>query len=295
MSSEWHWFVIAGVVLSLVAMLALMFGNRKTSGQKTTGHSWDGIEELDNPLPMWWVGLFVGSIAFAIPFLLFYPGLGNFAGFGGWSSASQHDRAIAARAERFAPLYAQLGALSEHQLHDDPRARQVGRRLFINNCSTCHGVNAAGSFGFPDLTDGSWIWGDGFTAVKTAITKGRQAAMPAWGVPLGEDGTVNMTQYVLKLAGQPHSNEQAAAATSNYATFCAACHGEGGHGNPALGAPDLTDNRWLYGGTAHQIHFTITHGRTGNMPAHEDLLDANRIHILAGYVTGLQASETAVR
>lgn len=287
MSTFWSWFVILGVCGSLVAMLLLLLGNRKTSGKSTTGHIWDGIEELDNPLPMWWVGLFVGTVVFAVPFLLFFPGLGNFAGFGNWSAANQLDNAVEQSAKRFRPLYAELGQLTEEELHTDPRARQVGRRLFINHCSTCHGVTATGGFGFPNLTDQTWLWGDGIEAVKTAITNGRTGAMPAWGTSLGAEGTAEVTQFVLKLSQQDYDPVRAERGSAHYATFCVACHGELGHGNTQLGAPDLTDSDWLYGGTASEITFTLMHGRAGKMPAHESILDNEKIHILAGYVTSL--------
>jgi len=289
MSVQWHWFVVAGVVLSLLAMVALLLSNRKTSGKETTGHTWDGIKELDNPLPMWWVGLFVGSILFAIPFLLYFPGLGDFSGFGNWSSAAAHDKELADKKQRFLPLYNELGALTEAQLHGDSRAQQIGRRLFINHCATCHGSSAQGSFGFPDLTDDVWLWGGGFEAVKTAITHGRTAAMPSWSQQLGPQGIGEVTQYLLKLAGQSFDQDRATLGEQHYAVFCTACHGVGGTGNPALGAPDFTNGTWLYGGNQNQIAFTIEQGRYGGMPAHADILDANRIHILTGYITSLQS------
>lgn len=287
MSSFWHWFVIIGVVGSLLAMLSLLIFNRKTSGNRTTGHTWDGIEELDNPLPMWWVWLFVGTVIFAVPFLLFFPGFGNFSGVGGWSAAKQHDAAVRQNQTRFEPLYNELGQMAEPDLHANPRAQKVGRRLFINHCSTCHGVNARGGFGFPNLTDTDWLWGDGFDAVKTAITNGRTAAMPPWGVPLGQQGVANVTQYVLQLSGAAHDSERAALGATQFATFCTACHGPEGLGNPVFGAPNLTDDIWLYGGSAGQISFTLQHGRAGNMPAHNLILSENQIHILTGYVTQL--------
>lgn len=291
MSSFWHWFVIAGVVGSLIAMIALLFGNRKTSGEKTTGHNWDGITELDNPLPMWWVGMFVGTVIFAVPFLIYFPGLGDFEGAGDWSSAGQHDRDVERNIERFRPLYAELGQLSESELHADPRARQIGRRLYINHCSTCHGVNAGGAYGFPNLTDSDWIWGEGFGAVRTAITNGRVAAMPAWEAPLGNEGLVQVTQYVLRLSGANHNTEFADEGEPLFQTFCVACHGAEGKGNPLLGAPNLTDNIWLYGGSSTEIKLTLKNGRAGNMPAHDQILDKDQIHVLSGYVTSLSINK----
>ena len=287
MSTGWHWFVIVGVVGVLIGALWLLIGNRHTSDQKTTGHVWDGIEELDNPLPMWWVAMFVGSIVFAVPLLLYYPGLGNMVGIGNWSAVSQHDAEVARRKEKFAPLYAELAQLDETRLHANKRANQVGRRLFLNNCATCHGVNANGSIGFPDLSDDSWLWGSEFDTVKTTITQGRSAQMPAWGTILGDTGVQDVSHHILALAGKPQNIQRAAVGAAQYDMFCVACHGAEGKGSPLLGAPDLTDNRWLYGGNIEQIAFTIRHGRSGNMPPQNEILSPEQIHILAGYVTSL--------
>ena len=287
MSSAWSWFVILGTILSLVATLAFLLSNRSTSGQETTGHDYDGIQELDNPLPLWWVGMFIVSILFAGGYLIYYPGLGNFSGIGNWTSADQVAREQQAHEDRFAPLYARLAQLDEAGLHADRQAQQVGRRLFINNCSTCHGVTAQGAFGFPNLTDDEWIWGKGFDKVKTALQNGRQAAMPGWAAALGDQGVDDVTQHVLKLAGSEHDPEAAARGAGQYAMFCVACHGPEGSGNPILGAPNLANDIWLYGGNADAIAFTLRHGRNGNMPSFARVLDPDRIHILAGYVTSL--------
>ncbi len=289
MSSAWSWFVIFGTLLSLVGVLAFLLMNRSTSGKETTGHDYDGIQEYDNPLPLWWVGMFIVSILFAGGYLVYYPGLGNFSGIGDWSSAGQVTREQQAHDARFAPLYAKLGELDEAALHADRQAQQVGRRLFINNCSTCHGVTGQGATGFPNLTDAEWIWGAGFDNVKTALTSGRQAAMPAWGAALGDEGVANVTQHVLKLSGTEHDAAAAAKGADQYAMFCVACHGSDGKGNPVLGAPDLTNRTWLYGGSADAIAFTIRHGRNGRMPSFAGVLDPEQIHILAGYVTSLSA------
>lgn len=289
MSAVWHWFVILGTLGSLAFFLALLFGNRKTSNDATTGHVFDGIEEYDNPMPMWWVWMFVLSIVFAVGYLIYYPGLGNFGGAAGWSSQKQVAEDQAAHDARFAPLYAELASLDEAALHDSRQAMQVGRRLFINNCSTCHGVNARGAFGFPNLTDDAWIWGSGLANVKTAITAGRQAAMPPWAAALGDQGIEDVTQFVLSLSGADHDAAAAQRGATPYATFCVACHGAQGTGNPALGAPDLSDDAWLYGGSAERIAYTLRNGRNGRMPAFEGVLNPDQIHVLAGYVTSLSA------
>ncbi len=287
MSAGWHWFVILGTILSLAAMGWLLVSNRTTSGEETTGHEWDGIQELDNPLPMWWVGMFVVSIVFTLIYLAYYPGLGNFDGAGAWSSEDQHQAEVDAHEARFAPLYAELGAIDSDALMGDRRAMQVGRRLFINHCSTCHGVNANGSFGFPNLTDEEWIWGGDYNAIRTTLVQGRVAQMPAWGPALGEEGVTNVANYVRKLAGLDHDAEAAAAGMQSYNTICIACHTPEGKGNPLLGSPDLDNDIWLYGSSVEEISFTITHGRQGNMPAQADILTDDKIHILTSYVRSL--------
>jgi cytochrome c oxidase cbb3-type subunit 3 len=289
-TSFWHWFVILGTLGSLAVVLTILLGNRKAPGDRTTGHSYDGIEEYDNPLPMWWVGLFVSSILFGLCYLAWYPGLGQFPGVSEWTSARQHDADQAAHDARFAPLYVRLGALDEADLHADRQAQQVGRRMFINHCATCHGTTAEGAFGFPNLTDDEWIWGAGMEPVKTALREGRQGAMPAWGPALGERGITQMANYVRRLAGVSHNASAADAAAPQFQMFCAACHGAKGTGNPALGAPDLTNDIWLYGGSIDEIAQTLRHGRNGHMPSHQALLDSDKIHIVAAYVTSLGRS-----
>lgn len=287
MSSIWHWFIIIGTFGSLAIFLALLFANRRTSSDTTTGHEYDGIEEYDNPLPMWWVWMFVATIVFALAYLVWYPGLGRFDGVSDWSSRGALTEAQQAHDERFAPIYQELAQLDEGALHDTRRAQQVGRRLFINNCSTCHGVNGRGAFGFPNLADDEWIWGSEFERVKASITGGRTAAMPAWQAALGDRGVADVTQYVLRISGNEHNAQAAERGAAQYQTFCAACHGPQGKGNDTLGAPNLTNDIWLYGGTAERIAYTIRNGRNGNMPAFDEILTDEKIHVLSGYVTSL--------
>ncbi len=289
MSTGWTIFIVVGALGSLAAMLWLLYANRtKAVEGETMGHDFDGIEEYDNPLPMWWVGLFIATITFAVAYLVYYPGLGSFAGIGGWTSTEEWQADVEAKERQFAPLYAQLGALSEAQLHDNRQARQMGRRLYINHCSTCHGVAARGAFGFPDLTDDEWQWGADFETVKMTIRQGRNAMMTPWEAALGgSSGVSNMAQYVSSLSGAPHDAAAAAKAAPQFQMFCIACHGPEGKGTALLGAPNLTNDVWLYGGSIEQIEFTIRHGRSGQMPAFGDLLGEDKIHLIAGYVTSL--------
>jgi cytochrome c oxidase cbb3-type subunit 3 len=287
MSTAMSWFVIIGTLGTLVAAMALLFSNRKISGNETTGHEHDGIQEYDNPLPMWWVYMFIISTVFAVGYLIYYPGLGNVKGIGGWTELKQWQDEVDRHEARFAPIYAELAAMTPEQMAADRRASQVGRRLFINNCSTCHGVTAKGGFGFPNLTDGEWIYGRDFEAIQSTILNGRIAVMPPWGAALGDDGVNEVTEYVRQLAGLEHDTAAAELGVAKYNMFCVACHGAEGVGNEALGYPNLNNDIWLYGGEREQIAFTLRHGRNGNMPAHRDMLGEEKAKILAGYVMTL--------
>jgi cytochrome c oxidase cbb3-type subunit III len=292
MSTAWSLFIIIGTLGTLLATLWFLFANRSAPKQtpETTGHNYDGIEEYDNPLPRWWVGMFVASLLFAGVYLIYYPGLGNFRGIGGWTSAGQVAQDQAAKEARFAPLYASLAAMSPAELAQNPQAKQIGRRLFINNCALCHGINAQGAFGFPNLTDAEWQWGGDFDAIKTTITNGRTAAMASWQAALGGDAGVNdMAQYVLSLSHKATDEAAAARAAPKFQMFCIACHGPDGAGNPLFGAPNLTNDTWLYGGTPDAIAFTIRNGRAGAMPAFDNVLGPDQVHIIAGYVATLGA------
>ena len=287
MTTFWHWFVILGTMLSLAGVLWLLFANRTTQSNEKTGHSWDGIEEYDNPLPMWWVWMFVGSVVFTLIYLAVYPGLGNFEGAIDWTSTDQHQSEVDRHDARFAELYASLASMSAAELAQSRPGMQVGRRIFINNCSTCHGVNGAGAPGFPNLADAQWIWGGSQADVERSILDGRNAQMPPWGPALGNAGVTNVANFVLALSGREHDAQKAAAGAPQYQTFCVSCHGPDGKGNALLGAPDLTNDIWLYGGDLVSIAETIRQGRNGMMPAHKDILGEQRSKIVATYVKTL--------
>ena len=292
MSASWSLFIVIGTLGTFAWVLWLLLSNRAkaTETGETTGHDFDGIAEYDNPLPLWWVGLFVATVVFGIGYLVYYPGLGTFAGMGGWTSKNQWQAAVDANTAQFAPLYARLGALSEDELHRDHQAQQIGRRLFLGNCAGCHGMTGRGAEGFPNLTDEEWQWGRDFESVKTTIKGGRTAAMASWAAVLGGDaGVADMAQYVLSLSGTTHDAAAAARAAPQFQTFCAVCHGADARGNPLFGAPNLTNDIWLYGGSAETIAFTLQHGRTGQMPSFAKVLGDDRIQIVAAYVTGLSA------
>lgn len=294
----WHAFIIFFTVLGIVGLFALIYVlSRQKIAQsnqaKTTGHVWDGdLAELNNPLPRWWLNLFYITLVFGVGYLLLYPGLGAFAGWFQWSQVAQYRQEIAAADARFAPLYEQYRARELAAVATDPNARKIGERLFATYCTGCHGADARGARGFPNLRDGDWLYGDTPAAIETSILHGRTGVMPAWGTTLGADGVANTTQYVLSLSGRAHDSNAAAAGRGKFAQLCAGCHGTDGRGNQALGAPNLTDNVWLYGGTPALVAKSIGDGRSGRMPAHAEFLGEAKVHLLAAYVFSL-AQETA--
>lgn len=292
MSSAWSWYV---TVLSLANILACVWLIRWTAKKRpgegsaadTTGHEWDGLKEYNNPMPRWWLGLFYITIVFALGYLLLYPGLGNFKGLLGWTQVGAYEAEVEAVERDVAPLFAKYAALPIPELAKDPAAMATGRRLFVTNCSVCHGADGHGSRGFPNLADDNWQWGGSPEQIEQTITHGRTGMMMAWGTALGEDGVKAVATYVRSLGGHAGDPVQVAAGQEKYQTFCIACHGPEGKGNPMLGAPDLTDDYWLYGGSEQIIQTSIRDGRQGVMPAQKDLLSAERIHVLAAYVYGL--------
>ena len=289
MSSFWSLWVIVLTTITFVLILWVLFANRtrETKDVGTTGHIYDGIEEYDNPLPAWWFLMFMITIIFGIGYLIVYPGMGNFPGVLGWTQVEQHDREVARAEERFREMRDRYLAMPVEEIAADPAVRKMGQRLFSVNCATCHGSDAKGAYGFPNLTDDDWIWGDSPEAIKTALVNGRQAAMPAWAAILGDKGIAEATAYVMSLSGREVDESLLPAGEKHFQTYCAACHQADGTGNPALGAPNLTNGIWLYGGTAEQIAHTLRVGRNGKMPAFDEILSEDKIHILTAYVYGL--------
>lgn len=289
MSSFWSLWIIVLTVITLVGITWILFANRKTKlnadNEAKTGHVYDGIEEYDNPLPAWWFNLFVLTIIFAVGYLAFYPGLGNFKGILSWTSTGQWEAQVKAADEKFGPMYAKLAQQPIPELAKDKAAMKIGQRLFANNCATCHGSDAGGALGYPNLRDKEWLYGGSAETILTSITAGRSAVMPAWANSLGSTGLENVTDYVLNLA--KGNADATSAGGETFAMMCTVCHGADAKGNPAIGAPNLTDGVWLYGGSRDQILQTIAKGRSGKMPAHKDLLSSEKIHILAAYVFSL--------
>lgn len=290
MASFWSLWIIVLTSVTIVAMTWLLLGNRKRkepTTEKTTGHNYDGIEELDNPLPAWWFYMFLITIVWGVGYLIIYPGMGNYPGLLGWTQVAQHDAEVAAAEKRYRAERDRYLALSIEEVAADPAARKMGMRMFANNCAQCHGADAKGSYGFPNLTDDDWIYGGSPDAIKATLINGRRAAMPAWDAILGDSGIDETTQYVLSLNGYSVDEGKAALGETHFKTYCAACHGADGKGNLALGAPNLTNGIWLYGGTAEQIAHSLRAGRNGVMPAFKDQLSEDKIHLLTAYVYGL--------
>ena len=299
MTPFWSWYITLlslGTIAALVwLLLATRKGQRHDSTEETVGHSYDGIEEYDNPLPRWWFMLFVGTVIFALGYLALYPGLGNWKGLlpgyeGGWTQVKEWQREIDKADELYGPLYAKFAAMPVEEVAKDPQALKMGGRLFASNCSVCHGSDAKGAYGFPNLTDGHWIWGGEPETIKTTILGGRQAAMPAWRDMLGEEGIRDVAGYVRTLSGRDVPEGVAADLEQGQQIFtanCAACHGPDGKGTQAMGAANLTDNSWLYGSSFAQIQQTLRYGRNGRMPAQEEILGHDKVHLLAAYVYSL--------
>lgn len=294
MSAFWHWWVVILTVANIAAIFWLInWTTKRRPGEAAqgdvTGHVWDSdLSEYNNPLPRWWLWLFYLTIAFSIIYLALFPGLGRFSGFLGWTSEGRYDQEVERAEARFGPIFAAYADRDVPVLARDDEALQTGQRLFLNYCSTCHGSDARGAPGFPDLTDAQWHWGGSADAIRQTIMDGRQGIMPALGDALGDEGVEQVVQYVLTLAGRSDANEELAElGRPRFETMCAACHGADGTGNTALGAPDLTNNIWLYGGSEGAISRTVRQGRHGVMPAFGDFLGEDRVHVLAAYVYSL--------
>ncbi|MCQ4246926.1 cytochrome-c oxidase, cbb3-type subunit III [Stutzerimonas decontaminans] len=299
MTSFWSWYVTLlslGTIAALVwLLLATRKGQRPDSTEETVGHSYDGIEEYDNPLPRWWFMLFVGTVIFALGYLVLYPGLGNWKGIlpgyeGGWTQVKEWQREMDKADEQYGPLYAKYAAMPVEEVAKDPQALKMGGRLFASNCSVCHGSDAKGAYGFPNLTDDDWLWGGEPETIKTTILHGRQAAMPAWKDVIGEEGIRNVAGYVRSLSGRDTPEGISVDIEQGqkiFAANCVVCHGPESKGVAAMGAPNLTDNVWLYGSSFAQIQQTLRYGRNGRMPAQEAILGNDKVHLLAAYVYSL--------
>jgi len=288
-SNFWSVFVTAVTIVGIIACLVLLWVSGKakamTANDNTTGHVWDGdLREMNNPLPRWWVWLFIITVVFSLIYLAMYPGLGSSPGKLGWSQQGQYEAEMAKGEKEVAPLYARFAAMSVQDMARDPQAMAIGERVFMNNCSQCHGSDARGSKGFPNLSDGDWLYGGAPEQIKESITKGRVGNMPPMGAAVGTpDDVKNVAHYVLSLSNSPHDTLRASLGKAKFGA-CAACHGMDGKGNVALGAPNLTDDTWLHGWGENAIISIVNNGKVNQMPAQEGKLSAAQIHVLSAYV-----------
>jgi cytochrome c oxidase cbb3-type subunit III len=288
-SAGWGWYVAVLTVLSLAACLWVLRSNsvkrHDTDEANLHGHNeWDGLREYDNPLPKWWSNLFYITVIFAFGYLLLYPGLIVTNGVLGWSTDSLYRDEVAQVKAETDPIFNVYLKQDVQTVAADKGARQIGARLFQTYCSQCHGADMRGSKGFPNLVDNDWLFPGTPDGIKTTIMEGRNAMMPSFADQLKADQIADVAQYVLSLSGRSTANDAARRGETTFKTLCVACHGADGKGNVALGAPNLTDGIWLYGGGLTTIIETITKGRQGQMPAQRDLLGEARVHLLAAYV-----------
>lgn len=294
MSTGLSLYIVTLTLINVAGVLWLFWYLRKrrtgddAPGAETTGHVWDGdLREYNNPLPRWWLWLFFICAAFGAVYLTLYPGLGNYRGVLGWTSSGQHaelQKVNEAEAQRILAPYA---GKTVQELRQLPGAVGIGRNLFNDNCILCHGSDGRGAAGFPNLTDKDWLWGASAENIEETITNGRSGVMIAWRSTLGDAGVADVLAYVLSLSGRSAPGGDVNHGKEIFSTTCVACHGEGGHGNPLLGAPNLTDNTWLYGGSVDTIRDVIANGRMGQMPAHGERLGTTRVRLVAAYVLSL--------
>ncbi|MGE8307312.1 MAG: cytochrome-c oxidase, cbb3-type subunit III [Pseudomonas kermanshahensis] len=301
MTTFWSTYISVLTIGSLIGLTWLLLSTRKGQSTDTTdqtmGHSFDGIEEYDNPLPKWWFWLFVGTLVFSVGYLILYPGLGNWKGIlpgydNGWTGVNEWQKEMDKAEAKFGPIFAKYAAMPVEEVAKDPQALKMGSRLFASNCSVCHGSDAKGAYGFPNLTDKDWRWGGEPETIKASIMNGRHGVMPAWAEVIGEQGVADVAAFVLtNLDGRslPEGvKADPAKGKEIFAGNCVACHGPEAKGTPAMGAPDLTHPQaFIYGSSFAQLQQTIRYGRQGQMPAQAEIQGNDKVHLLAAYVYSL--------
>jgi cytochrome c oxidase cbb3-type subunit 3 len=291
-SGFWDFYIAIVVIVSIIGcgVFLRMQSVRRVAGSQTetTGHTWDeDLGEYNNPLPRWWMWLFYITIVFGLLYLALYPGLGSYQGLLGWTEVKQYQDEEQRAAQRYGPIYDKYAKLPIVALAKSPDALAIGQRIFLNNCAPCHASDGGGARGFPNLTDNDWLYGGAPATIEATITNGRGGVMPAWGPILGDQKIKDVAQYVMSLSGMPHDSIRAARGEDVFKKNCVACHGADGKGNQQIGAPNLTDHTWLYGGDQATIIESITKGRNGHMPAWKQTLTAAQIHLVAAYVYSL--------
>ena len=288
-SPFWAWYIFIITVGGILWCFYLLLSQSKVdSGEiKPTGHKWDeNLEELNTPLPRWWLQLFVATCVFGLVYLVLYPGTALFDGALGWTQVQQYNKEMAKAEETYGAQYTEYLKQDIDTLARNKQAVRTGSRLFSTYCTQCHGTDAGGGPGFPNLRDGHWLWGGSPEAIKATLDNGRMGVMPAWGAVLGDDGVKNVTAYVMSMTGKKTAGDLDAG-KEKFAQLCAACHGAEGKGNQALGAPNLSDDAWVYGGSRRSIEKSIRDGRNGKMPAFGEFLGEGKTHLLTAYVYSL--------
>ncbi|MBF8638045.1 cytochrome-c oxidase, cbb3-type subunit III [Pseudomonas fulva] len=307
MTAFWSTYISVLTIGSLIGLTWLLLGTRKGQSNSTTdqtmGHSFDGIEEYDNPLPKWWFWLFIGTLVFSAGYLVLYPGLGNWKGIlpgyeDGWTGVNEWQKEMDKADAKFGPIFAKYAAMPVEEVAKDPQALKMGSRLFASNCSVCHGSDAKGAYGFPNLTDNDWRWGGEPETIKASIMNGRHGVMPAWAEVIGEQSVSDVAAFVLtNLDGRKLPEGVKADPVKGkelFASNCVACHGPEGKGTPAMGAPDLTHPQaFIYGSSFAQLQQTIRYGRQGQMPAQAEIQGNDKVHLLAAYVYSLSQGDAA--
>ncbi len=292
MSTAWSIFIIILVVLNvggcawLIWWTMNMQTDAQAEGDLSTGHVWDeDLKENNNPLPKWWLNTFYLTIAFAVVYLVLYPGFGNFAGTLGWSQQGQYDAEVSASDAKFGEVYAAFRDRSIDELANDAEAVRLGKNTYDNVCAACHGADARGALGFPNLTDNDWLYGGSGAQVLQTIRNGRMGIMPALGAVTGEDGAAAIADWLL---ADNRDDPAYATGKSKFMTSgCIGCHGLNAEGNQALGGPNLSDDVWLHGGAKDQIVDVIVNGRNNQMPAQLDIIGEDRARVVAAYVLSL--------
>ena len=288
MSTFWSWFIAALTVASIIGIVWLLLATARSKAselQQTTGHTWDeDLTELNHPLPLWWLGLFLISVIFGGLYLAFYPGLGVTTGALGWTSDKEVKADLAENNRKLETVFVQFRDKPIEELENDAKALEFGHNVFANNCAVCHGSDARGAKGYPNLTDNDWLYGGQADTVLTSVLKGRQGVMPPLGAALGDQGVEEVANYMLSLSGRKVDEKLAEAGKARYMTICIACHGPEAKGNPIVGAPNLTDDIWLYGGRLEDVKASIKNGRSGKMPTWEPILGQDRARLVAAWV-----------
>jgi len=298
-SQFWEWFIIIPTLGGILGCFLLVVWLREDSSKsdnkevKTMGHVWDeDLAEYNNPLPRWWLYMFYIALITATTYLILYPGLGSYAGVLGWTKIKQYEQEVEDANNRYGPIYAKYGKEPIAELATNPEAVRLGKSLFMTYCTICHGSDAGGVPGYPNLRDNDWLYGGTPEAIETTITNGRKGNMPDANTNnLDADAEDNVVEYVLSLSGKQHDQAAAVKGKETFNKVCFACHGNDAKGNQMLGAPNLTDNIWLYGGSKTTIKETISKGRQANMPAHGEFLGKDKVHLLASYIYSLSLNK----